>query len=502
MLLSSSKFLIDLEFRIKMSSKVLSSLSLLFTIIITINQLASPSVAQLSCRDANGKPVDWFVAYKFPKMKNGPDLFKSGYAYSYISSGDVDGELEKKPSDMKSDVDTESQLFLYRFRDLLFRYIGYQAIKPRRSPRLSQTPKKSRSKSVGDNSTWSAQPHLLTDPSSIVMRTLSVAWHNYNDSLALGVEPSINSIFYNDDPPENPDARSEKKPNLRRAHAKGVLLMDEKTNSGLWLTHSVPRFPPRRDHQIEFYENSVKYGQTFMCVTFDLDKSGREIVDHLVNMRPLVYENVISESLMERIPDLDSLNHDDLMKHKRIPVVPKLAQLVTARGGLVLHLYSKSTSFNQDLYSGWIDHDIQSGLFVETWRQGTGPVLNSSCPSKDYHVNNVQELKYNQEITWPYTKDHSKWAISEDEDLGIVCIGDSNRMATQFKRGGGAVCFKCPICWSAFSNTILDVEPCPINSKKLNVEFSGNRTTKLSLVARLAHLLVSNRETETSTPGS
>ena len=62
---------------------------------------------------------------------------------------------------------------------------------------------------------------------------------------------------------------------------------------------------------------------------------------------------------------------------------------------------------------------------------------------------------------WEYTKDHAKWAISEepadrgDHDVDDragkktdwVCVADINRMTSQEKRGGGAVCFHEPQLW-------------------------------------------------------
>jgi deoxyribonuclease II len=71
--------------------------------------------------------------------------------------------------------------------------------------------------------------------------------------------------------------------------------------------------------------------------------------------------------------------------------------------------------------------------------------------------------------TWSYSRDHAKWAISEeDSDRGVrtiqthngmtladepgtvsdwVCVADMNRMTSQRKRGGGAVCFHEPLLW-------------------------------------------------------
>ena len=70
---------------------------------------------------------------------------------------------------------------------------------------------------------------------------------------------------------------------------------------------------------------------------------------------------------------------------------------------------------------------------------------------------------------WSYTRDHAKWAISEqDDERGVktlqlvngvtladepgqvsdwVCVADLNRMTSQERRGGGAICFHEPLLW-------------------------------------------------------
>ena len=43
-------------------------------------------------------------------------------------------------------------------------------------------------------------------------------------------------------------------------------------------------------------------------------------------------------------------------------------------------------------------------------------------------------------VTWTEGDDHAKWAVMLDGSSNL-CVGDINRMTTQRKRGGGAVCF-------------------------------------------------------------
>lgn len=208
-----------------------------------------------------------------------------------------------------------------------------------------------------------------------------------------------------------------------------------------------------------------------MCLTFDVRQSGKEIVDHLVNMFPLVYDIHISDRLKSMLPNLDNLKAR--ASRRRNKGASKLAQKISTRAGQGLYLFAKSADFGRDLYSDWIENELKSSLYVATWRRGSGTPLNSTCPRDAYHVNNVQDFKVekaSQKLIWNYLQDHSKWAISDEGQLGYVCISDINRMESQFKRGGGAVCIRCGECWSVFSKTILDVESCP-NRLKLDSRF-------------------------------
>lgn len=218
--------------------------------------------------------------------------------------------------------------------------------------------------------------------------------------------------------------------------------------------------------ELRFNENCKRAGQTFMCFNFDLNKTGKQIIDHLVNMHPLVYDSYISDKIYELVPEIKDLKleSDSVGKRRKKIEETKLSQEITTRGGVELLLFSKSSDFEDDMYSGWLDDVLGTTLYVETWRNGAGVPLNSSCPKNGFDVRNIQDLKLaldKEKLTWTYRQDHSKWAISDSRDHGIVCISDINRMQSQFKRGGGAVCFKCPSCWDVFNGLIADVEPCP-----------------------------------------
>lgn len=441
---------------------------------ICIGQVSAKG--EVGCFDEDGQSVDWYIGYKFPRSP-GKGEFDTGYVYAYITSNDVQEPVNDNLQTERRAEDPDSTIYLSHFRDLLVKFGGPFRRRSENQSRSRLTrPRKNFRRERSSNANWVASQKLINDPESAIMRTLKPA---YQENLY----DHISSVFYNDDPdgteaPEELDddedkgdsgeenRRSRKNKASRVAHAKGAILMDEESNTGVWLTHSVPRFPNVRQHILEFPASGRLFGQTFMCISFDLRKYGANVVDHLVNMRPLVYDRRVTSSLLREIPSLENLNLYRNSKFKRTPNPGKLAQTITTKGGQVLKLYSKAATFQHDLYGGWIDEDLGSDLYVETWRRGSGGVLNSSCPKNEHHVNNVKDLKYGDVLTWDYLTDHSKWAITDEQNLATVCIADSNRMNSQFRRGSGAVCIRCPTCWSVFSNTILDTEPCPINTNK------------------------------------
>lgn len=135
--------------------------------------------------------------------------------------------------------------------------------------------------------------------------------------------------------------------------------------------------------------------------------------------------------------------------------------------------FAKSEKFGEDLYADLVAPNLQTDMLVETWPNGPGK-LNSSCQKNTYHVLNIDSIdfKSSSDTAFTTTHDHSKWAISSDikkhpnsaelrDKLKYVCIGDINRMATQYKRGGGTVCFRNEFVWEAFRNLISSFEACP-----------------------------------------
>lgn len=496
------------------NSIVLQGLALLAVCLFGLqaNQVNSQHQQQgLSCLDQHGKPVDWYMGYKFPKIKSKKDdRFLTGFSYAYITSDDVgphQEEIKKIVETPLDESDQSSSGFIVRFKNLLLRYMGHNSSMSRiQTVEKKSTPKRGSKKTSASQSTprWILSPLPINSPDSAVLRTLSPVR-----------DDRVSVVLYNDDPGETvvDDDTDDDEPGVYtaadgtkkrvreitfgKAHAKGVLMMHGDTNSAVWFTHSMPRFPPRANEPLTIPESAQFYGQTFMCISLDLRKSGIPMVDHVRTLRPLIYERRVDENLYNIIPDLRDLDTSKnlresgqeayMMEQKKLRKT-NLVQTITTRGGQPLSLFAKGPTFGRDLWAGWVDEELGSSLYVETWRRGRGDPVNSTCPSGDFHINNVKDLKYDEKAGWSFMNDHSKWAISDEREHANVCLGDSNRMESQYKRGGGAVCIKCLDCWDVFSNTIQDVEPCPRGSKKVNKKTDDSDHGLIRRIAKALHL--------------
>lgn len=139
-------------------------------------------------------------------------------------------------------------------------------------------------------------------------------------------------------------------------------------------------------------------------------------------------------------------------------------QSIQSLGGVQFRSFYKSPDDHVDLYASIVAPGLKSSLFVETWRREPGTPLNSECSLKQ-KVENIEEVKVSfnnneHSDTFDYMNDHSKWAVSEDSNVGAVCLGDMNRMKSQWKRGGGSTCLTRPQTWKAFHNMVAKFEKC------------------------------------------
>lgn len=61
------------------------SIKCLLTLLAAISCLTASLASSLSCQDEDGQFVDWFIAYKFPKLSDYGHPFDTGFSYAYIT---------------------------------------------------------------------------------------------------------------------------------------------------------------------------------------------------------------------------------------------------------------------------------------------------------------------------------------------------------------------------------------------------------------------------------
>jgi len=145
-----------------------------------------------------------------------------------------------------------------------------------------------------------------------------------------------------------------------------------------------------------------------------------------------------------------------------------------SRFGSKFKSFAKSSKFNKELYEDLVAPHYDAGdFYVETWRHGTGN-LKSDC-SKSTKVYNIYNISIETDgyIEFSTLNDHSKWMVSDDNNL--ICVGDINRQEHQKVRGGGTVCYQMEDVAKAYVEAVANTEPC----QRDNVgKFKKNKKTK------------------------
>ena len=279
-----------------------------------------------------------------------------------------------------------------------------------------------------NDSEWKFSKKSINDTNSIPGRTLAPLYDSTKN---------LFHILYNDDPPNMSMS-------LYWGHTKGVVLFNGK--EGLWLIHSSPRFPiePVTEKIINgtkgpetitvenkyFYPTSaVKFGQSFLCISLPASQMNALGVQLMYN-RPRIYSAEVPESIKSNFRNLTLAAEKEYVR--KAPWFNKIS--LKSKGGVEFISFAKARQFNKELYSDWVASDLQSDMMVETWSNGAGE-LPSNCKNK-FQVLDVKEvsviLSQNEDtfVKFKNSQDHSKWAVTSEQNNSVVCIGDINRMVS------------------------------------------------------------------------
>jgi len=261
-------------------------------------------------------------------------------------------------------------------------------------------------------------------------------------------DPNTFHVMYNDEPPGTKEDEKLDEKSILFGHTKGVSFFNSAT--GIWLVHSVPKFPD--PSKWGWPPSGLDYGQSMLCISMNYNQLA-SIGTQLYYNHPTIYSSMLPTSMAQANPDLAKAIAKQFQQGASHT---SIKHLVSA-GGTAFTSFAKTADFNADLYDGIVAPTLGVSLSVETWRRGSAIPLACHNHQTVLDVQNVHVLQSN---AYHYTKDHSKFAVSAVGTLPFVCIGDINRMTTQYKRGGGAVCMNDFFVWTAYKNIVVDTNHC------------------------------------------
>jgi deoxyribonuclease-2 len=317
-----------------------------------------------------------------------------------------------------------------------------------------------------DGLIWS--PNLLTDTDGALFHLLGDTFdraHAYSPSGDFGW------FFYNDQRPNNTKSST-------RAHAKGVVAFDAHAKTGYWLIHSTPRFPNYTTADYSFPDYEATYGQSYLCLSVGADQL-ETIGGQLEVAWPWIYDGQFPASFEKLAPTLFAVWKSG--KHITTPATSEVS--ITTLGGQKFAHFAKNSQWDADLYEDLVAAALDVPLITETWMR---PEMDSYChgvnATSGYTVENSLVLDPSfgadaKHLSYSYTKDHSKWAVTNDdapypEGLGAgtsrhpvapryACIGDINRQESQRKRGGGTACILDESVWFSLRSLVAVHDACP-----------------------------------------
>ncbi len=262
-----------------------------------------------------------------------------------------------------------------------------------------------------------------------------------------GSAESAGYLVYNDEHVDRASNSDEK------GHCKGILAFDKATDSALFLLHSTPRFPAMGEATLP--DDEEIYGQTFIGISLPDYQTANLIARQMLsqqNPQILTESSRLPTSLNDDEP-ISLLFHGTGLSESEVPSTLSFK----SRAGKEFLLIAKSRKWGEDFWLDLVSPELKCDLVVETWRRG------SVTPLQDHRSSDFDEdvlsldFKVSPSLTytWPYTRDHAKWAVSlknEVSSLPWVCVADLNRMVSQERRGGASLCFQESRLWEALKS--------------------------------------------------
>ncbi|EGC30473.1 hypothetical protein DICPUDRAFT_157792 [Dictyostelium purpureum] len=297
-------------------------------------------------------------------------------------------------------------------------------------------------------------------PSTTTLNDTNALSHTLNQIYQNKNSDDLLWFMYNDQPPQGTA-------DSYYAHSKGVVAFTE--NEGFWLIHSVPRFPHDPNHEDFYYpKNEINNGQSFLCVSYNAVDNFAKIAEKIFVNRPFIY--AFNMPLNVNLPSTSIIQSVIKGSYSSVSVTDDT--ILTSAKGNEFQVFAKNAAWGLDLYEDLIQATLKQDMVVTSWRLGKKTsVMPSYCSNTgNFTYDSMNTLtfsfysEYDGQVSWKYTKDHSKYALSIDEEESYICIGDVNRMYTQWRRGGGSACFVNKSLWNSYRDFIATIDGCDNDS--------------------------------------
>jgi deoxyribonuclease-2 len=280
----------------------------------------------------------------------------------------------------------------------------------------------------------------LGDKQGALDRTLDSVFGKYPDA-----DSSTGWILYNDEYPE-----SVGRTDIGRfGHTKGMICYDTSTDTAFWLLHSWPKFAdPRATH-----DPTPIYGQTYLCLSLDLDAARKLASQMISHQEPQVYSPRTAAGLPASDPLValaTSVNVDAAADSNVIDLA--------TRAGLAFKVIAKNRLWNKDFWNDLVAPTLGEDMDIESWIRGpVPPIADADGIHKTFDIKYITLGPLGIHWAWPESQDHAKWGVTLKSDW--VCVGDINRMISQRNRGGCTIAFQNETLWNALTRTSLVLAP-------------------------------------------
>ena len=291
-------------------------------------------------------------------------------------------------------------------------------------------------------------PNVINQGKGALNLTLDSVFADYKHAA-----PTTGWILYNDEMP----ATVNRSDDSLKGHTKGVLVFDTASKTAFWLLHSWPKFADPGATN----DPTPKYGQTYLCVSLDIDTARKIAAQMTTHQEPQIYDQNTAN-----LPKTDPLY---ILTQPLAAPPGAAADTITLKtiGGMAFSVIAKNKEWNKDFWNDLVGPTLKDDMDEETWIRGPiPPIADSDGIHKTFDIKYINLGPLGAHWAWPETHDHAKWGITLHEPY--VCVGDINRMISQRKRGGGTIAFQNKVLWTALSKSSLLLAPPGLSRTQAN----------------------------------